>query len=635
MQSWGIGLLTVAVILLMSSGKVPVGMVASGVLVVLGISGLLPMDELFRGFAESSVFLIASLFILSEGMARAKVVRWIATTLTIHIGKRPFLLACALFPVSGILAMFLNDTGAVAIFLPLMTALLTDLGLSERRFLLPAGFAALLGGASTLIGSSSNVIVSGFLESRHLPSFQMFDFLPVGGGAFLIGLIYLLIVSPFLLGKAELEGGPSPTLASRKFYIEVRLEDEFPQLGEPLKNVPLFSEVFSPSSEPDFPGAAEEGERSRSFLKASWSLIRNRPDQGRSYPEKTPADRTFREGVFQEGDRLRLLVSVSQLQRIAEREGVEILSQSLADPGDPHLGGHSAGEGWESEENIVCEAIPAPRSGLIGRPLSTLSHVVGPDIAVVGIHRSDAPASDPLFRTIISHGDVLLLKIHRDFFDAISSRGLFLYLNEAEREVFRSEKALTALGILVLFVLASVFHWVPTVLAAIMGALAMVGFGIVRPEEARNAIEWRVIFLMGSMFPLGWALERSPLGSVLVHAIQGFGGGLGPEGALFLVLASTIVAVQFLSHTLVALFMAPVALSIATALHLSPLPFLSAVSLGAASVFLTPISHPVNTMTWGAGNYRFSDYVRVGVGLSVLVLLWGLWEIPRIWPFHP
>lgn len=634
MQSWGVGLLALTVILLMSSGKVPVEMVASGVLAVLGISGLLPMKELFRGFAEPSVFLIASLFILSEGMSRAKVVRWIATTLTIHIGKRPLLLAAALFPMAGILAMFMNDTGAVAIFLPLMTVLLTDLGISVHRFLLPAGYAALLGGSATLIGSSSNVIVSGFLESRHLPSFQMFDFLPVGGGAFLIGLVYLLVISPFLLGKGEAEG-PSRTISQRKFYVEVRLEDQYPHLGESLAKAPLLSEFFAPVAEIESPRNFEEGDRYRSFLRASWSLIRHRPDPFRRHSEGAPSDRTFREGLLQSGDRLRLFVNVPQLQRIAERDGVIVLSQSLTEAGENSRVGMSAGEGWESEDVIICEAIPSPQSGLIGRPLSTLSHVIGTDISVVGIHRADAPAPDLLYRTPLSHGDVLLLKGRREFFDAISSKGLFLYLDEVEREVFRSEKALTALGILVLFVLASVFHWVPTVLAAIVGAIAMVGFGIVRTDEARNAIEWRVIFLMGSMFPLGWALERSPLGSDLVHGIQGMGGGLGAEGALFLVLATTLIAVQFLSHTLVALFMAPVALSIANVLHLSPMPFLSAVSLGAASVFLTPISHPVNTMTWGAGNYKFRDYFRVGLGLSVLILLWGLWEIPRVWPFHP
>ena len=154
-------------------------------------------------------------------------------------------------------------------------------------------------------------------------------------------------------------------------------------------------------------------------------------------------------------------------------------------------------------------------------------------------------------------------------------------------------------------------------------------------KEALGAIEWRVIFLMGSMFPLGWALERSPFGSVLVHGLKGAGGGLGPEGALVLVLATTMVAVQFLSHTLVALFMSPVALSIAVALHVSPMPYLAAVSLGAASVFLTPFSHPVNIMTWSAGNYRLKDYLQVGGGLLLLTLAWGVFEIPRVWPFHP
>ncbi len=633
MQSWGVGVLAIVTILLLAMGTVPVEVVAVGVLVVLGVTGLLPVSELFRGFSEPAVFLIGSLFVLSEGMARAKVVRWLATTLTTHIGKRPFLLSAALYLLAGVLAMFLNDTGSVAIFLPLVGALVGELGLPLRGFLLPTGYVALLGGSATLIGSSSNVIVAGFLESRHLPTFQMFDFFRVGGGAFLIGLVYLIFTRPLFLGKIGRMTLPKEA-SSRKFFVEVVLGKKFAYLGKNLSEVPGLAEVHVPSpEEPSQTGAGRgEGEkdRYRSFLRASWSLIRH-PSPEQSVPSE---EGVYRGGPLREGHRLRLFVTVAQLQRVTEREGVDLSSLSSPYRTETELTGGERKKGLEDEDVVVCEAIPAPTAGLIGRPLSGLSYMTGPDISVTGIHRLVAP-SDPLSQTILSHGDVLLLKGHRESFDWLRDKSLFLYLDEVEREVFRSEKALTALGILVLFVLASVFHWVPTVLAALMAGLAMVGAGIVRMKEALGAIEWRVIFLMGSMFPLGWALERSPFGSVLVHSLKGAGGGLGPEGALILILATTMVAVQFLSHTLVALFMAPVALSIAVALHVSPMPFLAGVSLGAAAVFLTPFSHPVNIMTWGAGNYQLRDYVRTGGGLLLLTLAWGVFEIPRVWPFHP
>ena len=634
MQSWGVGILAIVTILLLAMGTIPVEMVAVGVLVVLGVTGLLPASDLFRGFSEPAIFLIGSLFVLSEGMARAKVVRWLATTLTIHIGKRPFLLSAALYLLAGVLAMFLNDTGSVAIFLPLVGALVGELGLPLRGFLLPTGYVALLGGSATLIGSSSNVIVSGFLESRHLPTFQMFDFFRVGGGAFLIGLAYLIFTRPLFLGKIGGETLPKEA-SSRKFFAEIVLGKKFSFLGKNVSEVPILSDFYAPPPEDVAPSGVrqdgEEKDRYRSFLKASWSLIRHPSAGSASYP----SENSYRGGPLREGNRIRLFVTVAQLQRVTEREGIDLYSLSSPGRGDvipPPAGGQR--KALEDEDVVVCEAIPAPASGLIGRPLSSLSTLTGPDISVSGIHRS-SPPPDPLSQTVLSHGDVLLLKGRRESFDWLRDRSLFLYLDEVEREVFRSEKALTAVGILVLFVLASVFHWVPTVLAALMAALAMVGAGIVRMKEALGAIEWRVIFLMGSMFPLGWALERSPFGSVLVHGLKGVGGGLGPEGALVLVLATTMVAVQFLSHTLVALFMSPVALSIAVALHVSPMPYLAAVSLGAASVFLTPFSHPVNIMTWGAGNYRLRDYIRVGGGLLLLTLAWGVFEIPRVWPFHP
>ena len=633
MQTWGVGFLAIVTILLLAMGTVPVEVVAVGVLVVLGVTGLLPVSELFRGFSEPAVFLIGSLFVLSEGMARAKVVRWLATTLTIHIGKKPFLLSAALYLLAGVLAMFLNDTGSIAIFLPLVGALVGELGLPLRGFLLPTGYVALLGGSATLIGSSSNVIVAGFLESRHLPTFQMFDFFRVGGGAFLIGLIYLIFTRPLFLGKIGGETLPREA-SSRKFFVEVLLGKKFAFLGKNISDVPFLAEYYVPPPGDPSPsgvrGEGEEKDRYRSFLKASWSLIRH-PSAALSAP---PEQSSYRGGPLREGNRVRLYVTVAQLQRVTEREGIDIYGLSAPGRGEGESFVAGQKKALEDEEVIVCEAIPAPSSGLIGRPLSSLSYLTGPDISVSGIHRSSAPP-DPLYQTILSHGDVLLLKGRRESFDWLRDRSLFLYLDEVEREVFRSEKALTAVGILVLFVLASVFHWVPTVLAALMAGLAMVGTGIVRMKEALGAIEWRVIFLMGSMFPLGWALERSPFGSVLVHGLKGAGGGLGPEGALVLVLATTMVAVQFLSHTLVALFMSPVALSIAVALHVSPMPYLAAVSLGAASVFLTPFSHPVNIMTWSAGNYRLRDYLQVGGGLLLLTLAWGVFEIPRVWPFHP
>jgi di/tricarboxylate transporter len=628
MHSWIVGALLAAVIGLMASGRVPVEIVAAGVLAVLGLTGTVPVGDLFSGFSEPAVFLIISLFVLSEGMARAKVVRWIATHLALTVGKRPFLLRMALFPLVGILAMFLNDTGAVAVFLPLMATILSDLGLSPKRFLLPIGFVALLGGASTLIGSSANVIVSGFLESRHLPPFQMFDFLPVGGGILLIGLVYLLVVGPFFLGRTD-EEVPAHADGARKFYVDVRLESSFPDLGERLSDVPLLSDVAVIPR--DGLRKREEEERKLSFLRASWSLIRHRKEDGTEGFSPAPI---YSGGVLTPGDRIRLFVTVPQLQRIAERPGVTVLSQNGSGFEEPPSGRQDGGT-WESESVVVYEAIPAPQSGLFGRPLSAVSHSVGPDIALVGVHRSDPPPSDPMSRIVLSHGDVLLLKGPKAGFDPSRNSGIFLTLNEVERNVFRSEKALTALGILGLFVISSVLGWAPTALSALVGAIGMVAFGIVTVEEARNVIDWRVILLMGSMFPLGMALERSSFGTFLIHSLKGAGGGLSPEGTLILILVATIIAVQFLSHILVALLMAPVALSLALALHASPQPFLMAVSLGAATVFLTPISHPVNAMTWGAGNYRFRDYVAVGAGLTILVLAWGIWAIPRVWPFHP
>ena len=182
-------------------------------------------------------------------------------------------------------------------------------------------------------------------------------------------------------------------------------------------------------------------------------------------------------------------------------------------------------------------------------------------------------------------------------------------------------------------ILSNVFGWLPLTLSAVSGAILMVLFGCLTIEEARNAIEWRVVMLLGGMFPLGWAISQTGLGHQISSLMIVNGHQMSPTLLLAVLMGMTALMVQFLSHNLVALIMAPIAIDLSRTLHLSPYPLMMGVAFSCTMAFLTPLSHPVNTLTWGPGDYRFGDYARVGAGVLLISFLWGLYEIPRRFPF--
>lgn len=255
-------------------------------------------------------------------------------------------------------------------------------------------------------------------------------------------------------------------------------------------------------------------------------------------------------------------------------------------------------------------------------------------VDIIGRVRDGEPRpSSDLADWTLGTSEVLLLQGPRKAIRELSSRNIFLTLDLFERETFRSDKAVMALLILGGVVVSNVFGWLPLTLATVLGAILMLLSGCLTMEEARNAIEWRAVMLLGGMFPLGWAISSTGIGNQIALFLIHSGHQLSPLGLLAILMGTTALLVSFLPHNLVALIMAPIAIDLSRTFHLSPFPLMMGVAFSATLAFLSPLSHPVNTLTWGPGEYRFSDYPRVGVGLFLIVFLWALFEIPRRFPF--
>ncbi len=627
--------LTFFVIVLLSMRLLPLEIVVLGVPVVLSLTGVLSLEKAFAGFSEPAVIAIVSLFILSEGLSRTKVVRKVALLLDSLRRRHPVLLVPAILGTVGLFSMFLNDTGTTALFLPVVLSLLKESRLPEKPLLLPMGYAAILGGSATLIGTSSNIVVSGYLEGQGYHPFRMFDFFPIGAGAFLLGLVYLGLTGKRFFRWTEGKATPAIPQEERTFDLELVLGADFPYLGKRFSESPLKTQTGLSLRIAHPSGILSARARAQSFLRASWDWSRKIGPPNAPPMPHTPKSANPEGEVMVQGLHLHVVATLSQLHKLGDLRGLSLLpvQHSLPAPGEEVIR-PPLDRLLESEDWILAQAMLSPRSGMIGRKISSLHFLLPPDVDIVGIHREESRRiPGELSDLTLEAGDLLLIQGPRRAVEDLSGRNLFLYLDLFERETFRSDKALIALGILGGVVLSNVFAWLPLTLSAVSGAILMVLSGCLTIEEAKNAIEWRVVMLLGGLFPLGWAIAQTGLGQLIAGLLTSQGHTLSPTLLLALLMGTTALMVQFLSHNLVALIMAPIAIALSRVLHLSPYPLMMGVAFSATMAFLTPFSHPVNTLTWGPGEYRFSDYTRTGAALLLIAFLWGLFEIPRRFPF--
>ncbi|MDA8029283.1 MAG: SLC13 family permease [Nitrospiraceae bacterium] len=627
--------LTFFVIVFLSMRLLPLEIVVLGVPVVLSLTGVLSLEKAFAGFSEPAVIAIVSLFILSEGLSRTKVVRKVALLLDSLRRRHPVLLVPAILGTVGLFSMFLNDTGTTALFLPVVLSLLKESRLPEKPLLLPMGYAAILGGSATLIGTSSNIVVSGYLEGQGYHPFRMFDFFPIGAGAFLLGLVYLGLTGKRFFRWTEGKATPAMPEEERTFDLELVLGADFPYLGKRFSESPLKTQTGLSLRIAHPSGILSARARAQSFLRASWDWSRKIGPPVAPHAPHSPKAANPEGEVMVQGLHLHVVATLSQFHKLGDLRGLSLLpvQHSLPAPGE-EVKRPPLDRLLESEDWILAQAMLSPRSGMIGRKISSLHFLLPPDVDIVGIHREEGRRiPEELSDLTLEAGDLLLIQGPRRAVEELSGRNLFLYLDFFERETFRSDKALIALGILGGVVLSNVFAWLPLTLSAVSGAILMVLSGCLTIEEAKNAIEWRVVMLLGGLFPLGWAIAQTGLGRLIAGLLSSQGHVLSPTLLLALLMGTTALMVQFLSHNLVALIMAPIAIDLSRVLHLSPYPLMMGVAFSATMAFLTPFSHPVNTLTWGPGEYRFSDYTRTGAALLLIAFLWGLFEIPRRFPF--
>ncbi len=548
-------------------------MVAFTALVAAIFLGLVPAATAFSGFGHPAVVTVALVLVLSRGLQRAGVVE-LVTQHAIPNTKSPTLLVGALCVIGAVLSAFMNNVGALALLMPVAIRVCRRGGVSPALVLMPLSFATMLGGTMTLIGTPPNIVISGARGDALGTPFGMFDFAAVGVPVAAAGVAFLTFVGWRLV--------PSGRKGQRSAED---LFDVAPYVVEVL--VPSGSRA-SDMSIAHFEDRAEDVE-----------IVALERD-GRRWPQ--PASWIH----IRSGDTLLLRGTAAEIEPLVAK-----LDLSLE-------GRQTAVEHLREDELALVEAVILPRGLMVGRSAQGLRLRDRHGVSLIAVARAGTPIHDHLGTMVLAAGDVVLLQGDRARVgDAVAALGLAPLADRAVRLGSRPSAFMAAALFLAAIAATSTGAVAPTTALATATALYLL-LGIIDPRSAYEAIDWPVLVLLGALIPIGAAVETSGAAQIVARAVVVIVGE-NPTVLITTMLVLAMVLSDVMNNAATALVMAPIAISMAASVGISPDPLLLAVAIGSSSSYLTPIGHQNNTLILGPGGYRFGDYWRVGLPLEIVV----------------
>ncbi len=568
----------------------PIDFVAFSILAVMLVLspwlGLRP-EEVLAGFSNPATITVLAMFILSGAIQRTGMVNWLARRVArgrwAQGGELKQLLL--VMGLAGPISAVLNNTAIVAILIPFVVTLAQQQRRAPSKLLIPLSYTSQLGGVLTLIGTSANILASALLAQEGYRPFGLFEFSGIGLLVFATGALYLLLVGRHLLPERPAAADVAEKYQLRDYLAEVVVLENSPLVGKTL---------------------AESG-LSRRFDIHVLEILRD--GQRLSYPL---ADKRL-----QPGDVLFIRANREQLLKIKDEEGLALAPEVRH--GQP-----------EGEDLRLLEVVIAPNSELIGGTLESTAFRNRYNCTVIAIRKHGAVIRERLGKVRLDVGDTLLLQGERSALERIKREPGFIVTEEVQLEAFRTEKIPVALAILAGVVLLAALG-VPILVTAVVGCVLMVLTGCLTVTELHESIRWDVIFLLAGVIPLGLALERTGGAQLVAAWAAQLAQDAPPVVALFLLYIATMVLTELISNNAAVVVMVPVGVAAAEALGIDPRATVLAILFAASTSFSTPVGYQTNTLVYGPGGYKFTDFLRVGGPLNALLALLTPLYIAWLW----
>ncbi|RSK41564.1 SLC13 family permease [Mangrovimonas spongiae] len=553
------------------------------------VTGILSPEEGFSGFNHPATITLGCIFVISGGIFNSGILDGLSYKI-IKLAKTSYVVALVVFcGISSLFSAFINDTAVVALLLPIALTVCRETGIKPSMLLMPISFAALFGGTCTLIGTSTNILISSYATKYNVPEFGMFEFSVAALCLLIIGFLYMLFIAPLLLPKTK-NTSEGLTKKAEKYITEIEVEPNCQEIDMLLHHTRLV----------------------KNFKVNVLSILR-----AGELKHQFSADTKI-----ESGDILKIMVMPETLNRLLDIKGYKV------------SGTRRMKEAEEETESYNLHEVVIPfGSSLSGKSLKELNFRQQYKCSVIAIRQRGEIMYDKLSTTKLTEGDMLLLIGHAKEVNTLENDNLIVKLSEYEKKRTNYRKAIPAVLIGIGVILAATFHLTTILISAMIGALLMIVTGTLKPVEAYKAVEWKVIFMMAGVLSMGTALEKTGGAKQIAYFIQDNLGQYDAHitlSALFLV---TVLSTNLISSKATAALMTPIVISLAAAMEISSRPFLVAVMFACSLTFMTPMSYPTNTMVYAPGNYKFSDFLKVGTPLNIIIWLAASFVIPYFFPF--
>jgi len=579
----GLALITVVVMFVLFVREVfPTEVVAlAGAAVLLG-TGVLPYDVALSVLSNPAPWTIAAMFIVMGALVRTGALDVLTRSIESVARTRPKVAVAGLIVTVMGASAIMNNTPVVVVMIPVVVQLSQTLGTKASKLLIPLSYAAIMGGSLTLIGTSTNLLVDGVARTQGLEPFGIFEILPIGLAVCAWGLIYLAFIAPRLLPERESMANMLSDRSKMKFFTEAVVPPDSNLVGREATGVQLFK---------------RDGVRLVDVVRGDLSLRRD-----------------LKSVTLEVGDRIVLRTQMTELLSLQRNKELKRVDQV------------------STVETTTVEALITPGCKMVGRSLGALRLRRRFGVYPLAVHRRNQNIGRQLDDLVVRVGDTLLLEGAPADIQRLATEMDMVDVSQPSARAYRRSHAPIALAALVGIVGLAALGVAPILLLAVLAVALVLVTRCIDADEAFSFVDGRLLALVFSMLAVGAALQNSGAITLLVDQIAPFLGTLPPGMVLFAVFLITTTLTEIVSNNAVAVIMTPLAIGLATALGLDPRPLVVAVMIAASCAFATPIGYQTNTLVYGPGGYRFSDFMRVGIPLNLSVAVLGSLLIPLVWP---